>query len=791
MAHTFKKAGRATALLLVGSVVVPAFAEASHSLSPGVSTPAQVQKRAHLRKIVEASGASSAGNSAPVRVHRRGHRPAISEGSGILAAGAMAPAPAPDTQIMVTAQKRNERIQDVPLTIAVLNPEQLISSNRTTFKDYLLQVPGVSLEQGAPGRSIISIRGVSSTSGNPLVGFTIDDVPFGASTYLGLGNDLHPDLDPADLASIEVLQGPQGTLYGASSMGGLIKYVTRSPSLTRSSGHVELDGSAVAHGDAGFSFRTGYELPVIKNVAAIRVSGFYRREAGFIDDPSQGRTNVNDGRAYGGRISLVAHLTDRLKLHAGALYQGNESDATARVDTDVDLDPLTGPYQHRRLPGTDGYHSEVQFYNLALDQDFGFATLSSLTGYTHTDFFAPQDYTQQFGYFIPLLYEGSNVGVRFAERSRVRKISQELRLASNGTHAISYIAGLFYTYESTKLTQGVVPVDAVSGNAVPLDPALVATIPQTYAEYAAFVNLTYRFSRMFDIQAGGRISHNEQKFVETDTGMLGGAVLPGSSRGSPFTFSVSPRFRLDRGMMLYGRVSTGYRAGGPNTSPPPGIQAQFGADKTRNYEVGLKSEIPQAHLTANFSAYYIDWRNIQASMTDPTTGFSYYSNQGKANIKGGQVDFLYRPLAGLTIAGSTAYTDAEIAQNSTTGAAIYTLKGDPLPYVAKWSATGTITYRWSLSSGVKPYVSASVAYTGARHTSFVATSDLPRLTLPSFTTVDLRMGADFSRFSLTVFAKNIGDERGYVGADAIQAAGPFALTLITPRTIGMSLSAKL
>jgi outer membrane receptor protein involved in Fe transport len=690
--------------------------------------------------------------------------------------------------IVVTARKRDERAGEVPLTVTTIKAETLLQNGQVALKDYITKVPGVSLQQNGPGLSIVTIRGISSSNGNPLVGFTIDDVPLGASTYLGMGTNLNPDLDPADLANIEVLQGPQGTLYGASSMGGLIKYNTVLPSLDTTSGGIQGDISAAAHGNAGAGIRANIATPVVTDRVGIQVSGFYRRDPGFIDDPRNG-SNVNDDEKYGGRLAALVAVNDSLTLRASALYQHSQSDATAQVDVDANLVPVAGRYSHSRLPGTDGYKTELQFYTLGLEQDLGNARLVSLTGYSDLKYRGAQDFTARFGFFGPMVYD-QDVGINFANIVRAKKFSQEVRLESSDAGSIGYTLGGFYTHEKTLLTQLVGATDPDTGTALPGDVLLEALIPATYEEYAAFASVTVRPVTWFDIEVGGRYSHNQQRFEETDNGLLGGGVVTsGRSSGSPFTFSITPRFHLAPHVIAYGRVASGYRVGGPNASPPPGVATQFKADRTTNYEVGLKADLFDHKGFVALSAFYIDWRDIQANASDPETGFSYTTNQGAARSKGFQGELRYEPLAGLALAGSATYADAYVRENTPSTATIFAQAGDHLPYTPKWAATASADYHWTQGS-VRPFVGATLSYTGARLVDFSATPDLPRLRLPAYTAIDLRAGMELDALTISIFCKNVGDERGYVGAFPIAASGPFGATLISPRVVGLSLAGR-
>lgn len=690
--------------------------------------------------------------------------------------------------IVVTARKRDERAGDVPMTVNTISPETLVRDGQVGLKDYITKVPGVSLQQNGPGLSIVTIRGISSSNGNPLVGFTVDDVPLGASTYLGMGTNLNPDIDPADLQGIEILQGPQGTLYGAASMGGLVKYTTVLPSLTETRATLQGDVSTAAQGNMGGSIRASVSTPLVTDRVAVQVSGFYRSDPGFIDDPRRG-SNVDDQERYGGRVAVFANVSETLSLHASALYQHSQADATSQVDLDANLEPIAGAYAHSRLPGTDGYATELQFYTLKLEQDLDFAKLISLTGYTHLKYSGSQDFTQRYGFLGDLLY-GEDIGASLANIVDNKKFSQEIRLESASAGLVSYSLGGFYTHEKTFLTQLLTATAPDTGVTMPGDPMLEALIPATYEEYAAFASVTVKPVSWFDIEFGGRYSHNQQHFEETDNGLLGGgAVSAGKSSGSPFTYSITPRAHLGSHTILYGRIASGYRVGGPNASPPPGVARQFGADRTTNYEIGFKSDLLDHKAFVAVSAFFIDWRNIQANASDPETGFAYITNQGSARSKGVQAEARYTPTEGLTFAGSATYVDAYLRQDTPATATVYALSGDRLPYTPKWAATANVDYRWALGD-TRPFVGASFSYTGARAIDFVASPELPRINLPSYQTVDLRAGIETDAFTVSIFCKNVGDERGYVGAFPIQAAGPFGVTLINPRVIGASLSGR-
>jgi outer membrane receptor protein involved in Fe transport len=717
--------------------------------------------------------------------------PAIAQTAGAVAGGGADG----QSDIIVTAQKRSERLQDVPVSVTAIQPDDLAKQNLVKLRDYLTRVPGVSLNERGAGQTQIVIRGISTGSGNnPTVGVTIDDVPFGSTSFAGFGDTLQAALDPADLQQIEVLRGPQGTLYGASSMGGLLKYTTTSPSLTATSGNAEIDGSSVRHGEAGFGIRGAITTPVVTDTVGIRVSGFYRRDPGFVDDTSQGRENVDSGRVYGGRVSALLKLGPAASLKLGALLQNTHSDGTSTIDVSSDGTPIYGRYAHQRLPGTDSYNSKLRFYNAALNVDLGSVSLTSITGYSQNRFSGPQDVSPTYGLFTSMFYTQPSLGYRFDNRVKTNKFSEELRLASSGNGSVDWLIGGFFTDERSKLFQKISPTDPITGVALALTPLVDAYNPSSYRELAGFGAVTYHFSDRFGLQVGGRYSHNWQSYTGNPNGgfLDDEASSSGKSDEGAFTFLVTPTFKVSRDILLYARVASGYRAGGPNPGAPSSAVATFRSDRTVNYEVGAKSQFLDRKVTLNGALFRIDWSRIQIRQTDTSTGFNYYGNAGQARAQGAELSTQINAVTGLTIAGNVSYTDAKLTQDAPP-VSVYAFDGDRLPYVGKVSVNGSVDYEAPISATTNAFGGATIAYTDGRRTDFVTRSTQQRFYMPAFTTVDLRLGLSTDKWTATLFARNIGGSRGLLSSsprNGITRAGTFGATLIQPRTIGASLSTK-
>lgn len=697
-------------------------------------------------------------------------------------------------EIVVTAQKRSERLQDVPVSVTAVDGAGLAQHNTLQLQDYLNDVPNVSAGDLGNGRTSVVIRGISTGFGNnPTTGFTIDDVPFGSSTSSGLGDVLVPNLDPADLQRVEVLRGPQGTLYGASSMGGLVKYVTVDPRTDDFGGQVEADGSTVAHGEAGYGTRGSVDVPVFKDELGLRFSGFYRHDPGFIDDTLQHRSDVNSGETYGGRVAALWHIVPKVDLRVAALLQNRSADASATEDVNATGAPLTGDLTHQKLPGTDGYDTKVRLYSATLTAGLGDLTLTSISGYSQIDTDFPQDVSGNFTPFTPIFY-GQSLAVRINNLFRTNKFSQEVRLASASNHQLEWLVGAFYTHETSPISELIFPVNPASGAALPLEQLVQVDAHSAYKEAAGFADLTYYFTERIDLTVGGRYSHNTQDSSELDTGVLIGpdpSLTLANSSDHSFTYLVTPRFRISNSLMTYARVASGYRPGGANAGAVPGVPAKFGPDRTVNYELGIKGDTLDRRLSFQADVFYIDWTDIQIRQVDVDNGFSYYGNAGKAKSRGTEVSIQALPATGLTLGANLSYTDAFLTEPAPPG--VYAPAGSRLPNSSKWAGNLSAEQDVPITTTVNGFASVKVSYTGDRLAGFQTKATVPRFVLPSYTTVDVELGAKADQWTASLFLRNLTDRRGFLDANALNSVtgvGAYYAAVIMPRTIGLSLTTK-
>ncbi len=701
----------------------------------------------------------------------------LSPGFALAAAGA-ATADQPETtatggDIIVTAQKREQREIDVPQAVAVITADQLRAVHADRLDDYFTRVPGAAIDEAQAGQARLILRGVNTGSDAATVATYVDETPFGSATSLANGGNLAPDLDPGDLARVEVLAGPQGTLYGANSLGGLLKYVTVAPSTTAL--HIAAEGTveSVDHGGTGYSDRASLNLPVTSEFA-VQGSGFYREDAGYISDPNHG-DEVNRDKAYGGRFSALFKPTAALTLRANVLIQNLDSDAPNTVDVDpVTLMPTLGGYEQSHIVAQPSNVS-YRVYNGTGTYDFGGVKLTSATSWGNLRQNEVQDATALFGQPASI-----------AETVKQERFTQEVRLASSRPGWLDWTVGGYYTRERDIIAQNLGLNDGVTGQLVEGGLELV-NLPTFYREFAGFANGTVHFSKQFDLTLGGRYSHNKQSSAEVVGGLLvpGGVTYSGNSSDGVFTYAVAPAFHPNADTAIYARVAKGYRPGGPNVIPvlaPNTVPREFSPDTTTNYEIGVKSELIPHLLSVELTGFYIDWKKIQ--LLGAVEGFGVNINGGKARSKGVEFSGTLTPTKGLTFSANGAYVDAYLTQDVM---AFNASSGSELPYTAKFSGTLAADYEHPLGGDLAGTAGVSWRYTGPRESGF--DTSYGQRHLARFSQVDAHAGVTYGNFRLDAFVRNLTNARGIldVGGAGSAENGAIAAAIIQPRSVGATL----
>jgi len=681
-------------------------------------------------------------------------------------------------EVIVSAQKRSELLQDVPVPVTAISAQNLIENNQLRLQDYYVSVPGLSVVPVAASVQNLSIRGITTGSGsNPTVGITVDDVPYGSSTAIG-NSGFVPDFDPGDLARVEVLRGPQGTLYGASSMGGLVKFVTVDPSTERVGGTLQAGVSGVYNGDQpGYNVRGSVNLPLGDQVA-VRASVFSRIDPGYIDNVETGRDGVNKATVRGGRVSGLWAPSSDFSVKLSALLQDYRGDGNNDVATGLGL----GDLQQNYIRGTGGYDRRFQAYAATIKAKLGGIDLISVTGYNSNSTRETSDVTWALA-DATTFYTGVPGTIVLVE-GHTHKVSEEVRLSSSIGSTFDWLLGGFYTHEASPGTQPYYAEDPATGQ-VGIKLADYTT-NTALTEYSAFANLTFHITEQFDIQLGAREAHIKQDASQLTDGLLYQditSVAGGSSKSNAFTYLVTPQYKFTKDLMIYARLASGYRAGAPNTVPNQ--LAQYNPDKTQNYELGFKGDFLEHLFSVDASVYYIDWKDIQVVLQDLNTFQSYTINANRAKSQGVELSTTVKPLRGLAINSWVSYDDAKLTEAfpPTPISTVYGVAGDRLPYTSRWSGSISAQQDFPLPSNGTGFVGATVTYVGDREGTFTATPE--RQIFPAYTRTDLRGGAQWGTWSGNLFVLNLADRR------AMTSGGPgtypdYAFNYIQPRTYGLN-----
>jgi len=737
--------------------------------------------------------------------------PALAQPNATAAAQPLPPqAQADQNAIIVTAQKRTQVLIDVPQSVTVVPGATLEQQHATSFQDYLKLVPGLDLNQSRPGEGRLILRGINTGGVASTVGIYVDETPFGSSSGLVNGAVLAGDFDTFDLSRIEVLRGPQGTLYGASSLSGVLRFVTNAPSTAAFELRGRAGVEAVKGGDLGYNADAVVNVPLGPTIA-FRASGNYRKDAGFIDSIGTGGSdvakNINGDRSYGGRASLLFKPSDAASIRLSAIAQNIDANAPSVIEADpVTLRPLHGLTQSQFVPQFSNLHYRV--YNGTGGFDLGFASLTASTSYATQKQHERIDFTFALSPFLRAALKLPPNEFFEAQDTNLNKFTQEIRLSSQ-SHLLDWLVGGYYTNEKGLIDQSFVAV--TPGTLTPLALPFTlgtANVTSKYRELAGFADATFHFGPQFDLELGGRYSHNRQSAHEMTNGVLAGGApkdFPiARSSENVFTYSLAPKFKPNKNTSIYARVAKGFRPGGPNVLPagvtiPPDVPRIFHSDSVISYEAGVKAQSADQRFSIDAAAFHINWKNIQ--LFTVVSGFGVNANGSSAKSDGFEFTAAARPIAGLTLSANGAYTDARLT--GSTPMSVGGRDGDQLPFTPKFTLSLNGDYGWHVGPRTRAHVGASWRHvsgqTAAYDIDFVTAHGRQRH-VPSYNVVDLNAGVDLGRFDIEAYVKNLGNSHGITSTTALTVfgaspdtgfplypGGAIGTGIIRSRTIGVTL----
>ncbi|WP_195908431.1 TonB-dependent receptor [Novosphingobium sp. Gsoil 351] len=662
-------------------------------------------------------------------------------------------------EIIVTAQRREERLLDVPISVSAFTSEDIANRGVTSLNDLQASVPGLRLVDIGPGSQRIQLRGISQYLGLPTVGNYIDEFSINPEGASGVA-----EVRLLDLERIEVLRGPQPALYGEGSMGGTIRYVTASPDLTRFSGSGLAEVSVVRDGSTGYRGEAVLNLPLATDTAGLRVAAAHERLPGWTDGVLG--KNLNDQDITTLRAKLLVRPDDALSISLLGLYHNSEQDVKSYS--------LADRTTEQTVPSA----AKQDYYlgNLVVSYDLGPVTLLSSTGYLNQDSRSIDDsvkfYNQLFG--APLL-----VNAVTDARGKFIRWAQEARLSSNGEGPLRYLLGA--SYSDAKVRGNIVGggVSAIPGLA-PEQLGVVFVFPSriTSKVLALFGSVSYDIADNLTVDLGGRY-FRDRRSQTSAFALSGSPVLPAPLRATFDSFNPRVNISLKTGSsgIVYANAAKGFRSGGFN--PATVLPATFGPEKLWSYELGTRQSLIGNQLLVEAAVYYNDYKNIQATLINNPT-LTGTQNAGKARGPGVDLTFIARPVRDFSVTGTLGWNKVEYKTLSPDR-----LPGDPLDLVPQWTWSASVDYLPQLNDRVGLIFHADAGFTDAAQITlrnFAALGLDPIERSQSRVVANLRGGVSFGGLEVYAFANNLFDENRIINP----SFGAFFEEIRTrPRTLGV------
>jgi iron complex outermembrane recepter protein len=715
-------------------------------------------------------------------------------------------------EIIVTATRKEETLSKVPLSIAAYSQQTMDQQNVRAVEDIARLTPGITFARtarGNGGQTNIAIRGIRSETGAATTGIYIDETPIQVRPLTRSGVNAYPRI--FDLDRVEVLRGPQGTLFGAGAEGGTVRFITPTPSLTKFSAYGRSEASMTEDGDPSYELGGAVGGPIVQDKLGFRASVWGRRDGGWIDRVNYNTGRVEDRNSNGGdavtaRLALRWAATETLEFSPSIYYQRTTSDDSSFISlNNSDLD--SGKFVNTAFIEAP---SKDRFYLAALKAqwDIGFASIISNSSYFHRNANNTHDSTllnffQFTGLTNPVLPANlSNAFVRSDLIDRQRTFVQELRIQNADTDSrLNWVIGAFYSRQKqfnqyvdgsewvpaiiranptyvARFGPNVTPEQAFNG--VSLVGGTGSLFSQTRVidkQIAGFGQIDYNITDKLKATAG--IRYSDVKF-DSDTFQAGVVVSTNGRRTLQATKATewTPKFGLsyqaDPDNMLYASAAKGFRPGAFQGAGVTRCQADLDAlglgldpreikpDYVWSYEVGAKSRLFNRKLSIDVSAYNIDWKDIQSQLNLPVCGTSTTANLGKARSRGFDLGLQWQATSSLQLGASIGYNNSEYTEttfgaiNPTTGVrGIARSKGEPLG-AAPWTVALSSRYDFELA-GLNSYVRSDFQYTSKDKTPLdrvAAAVDLTIPRTPHTYNLDLRAGVNFDGFDISLFVAN-------------------------------------
>ena len=755
-----------------------------------------------------------------------------------------------EEEVTVTALKRESTVREVPFSLAAPTEEVLRARGVDNIEAVAANVAGFSVQNLGPGQSQVAMRGVSAgqivrdqPGVKEQVGAYLDESTISLSLFT-------PDMDLFDVSRVEVLRGPQGTLFGSGSLSGTVRYISNQPEIGVTKYFGEFAGSSISGGSLGGNVKVGFNVP-LGDTAAMRVAAYYNRLGGYMDavQPNLSvKEDVNTGDRTGVRWAFKIAPNDRLSVTPRFVYQRVKMDGWNRIDA---YNILGNPFTTTRPAVTLGereqftqtgepFTDKFLLGDVNIKYNFGGAILTAITSYNHRDVLVVRDATALTasitGGSIGLPPRVYNLTAPLDDATKAKVWTQEVRL-SGGKNRVQWLAGGFYSNTKRDYGQSLLVSGFEDLSGIPTagrfgagkDVLFFSDLHYKLHQFAAFGEGTYALSDEFSLTAGLRYYDFEEERTQVFDGIF---ADPASKPGTIKADGVVPRliasYKVSDDTNLNAQVSRGFRLGGINDQlnvplcTPQDLVTFSGRDtwkdeKAWNYEVGSKSRVMGGRGSFNIAAFYMDIKDLQATVTAGSCSSRVVFNVPKARSRGVEVEFAATPNHNFDFSISGSYADSELQSTLTSTAGGTTSvvsgiqKGNRLPTVPKFQMAAAATYQWQVREGSLAYLTGTFQHTGSRFTqigdqatgfgtvnllSFAPNTiggPLTRSTftfnpeLPSYDILNLRVGVLHGKWDVALFANNLTDERAFLALDQERGTRARVGYLTNqPRTFGIT-----
>jgi iron complex outermembrane recepter protein len=717
-------------------------------------------------------------------------------------------------EIMVTATKREEPLATLPMSVSVLSSEDLQASGIRGIEGITAHLPGVeydfSSQFGSGTLTNLALRGINSNTGQSTTALYLDEAPIQAWHVDTAFSNPYPVV--FDLARVEVLRGPQGTLFGTGAEGGAIRLITHEPSMTTFDGLVRAEASETEHGDMSFEAGAAAGGPLIDDRLGARVSVWYRNEGGFVDrvDPFTLATveeNANRDSLASLRLAFAFAPDDTLRITPSYNFQSHDIHDSPSFYTYLS-NPGVGLLRNGKLlrqPASDRF----SLGSLKVEADIGTATLTAATSYLDRTSNATVDQTNQagvdfFGGFgnplgpaYPTSYLDAVANVLDA---RQFMFSQEIRLATrNAAAPLTWVVGVFYAHSRVDLTADTFAVTA------PQNPGLYSLNDIVDTDVATFGDATLSVSPRWRISSGARLERTRADSSGSEEGFANPATVPFYRNAADSGTLLAPRFAVSYeahdNSLLYATFAKGFRAGGVNV-PQCGAPLSYAPDHVSSYELGTKDSFFGHRLQLTASMFYAQWKDIQTRTSTKASCFiDYTSNLGAAVSRG--FDLTANSLLGERTYMSVAigYLDAHYTGTIKVAGDVIVENGTVvggLPSVpAPWSLVVSAEYRLPLGAGIVAYARASEIVHSHNPGPFLEAApqsssyDATQFSDPATKVLNLNLGVLCHQVDFKVSVNNLLNSQPLLqhDSDASGSSLQYAHTL-RPRTLALAVTQR-